>query len=56
MNLSAFKQSLDQNAPPEDLGPALAALWHEAKGDWDQAHRLAQVLGRGVSVEGLFES
>lgn len=42
MNLSAFKQSLDQDAPPADLGPALAALWHEAKGDWDQAHRLAQ--------------
>ncbi len=42
MDLSAFKQSLDQSAPPADLGPALAALWHEAKGDWDQAHRLAQ--------------
>ncbi len=42
MDLSTFKQSLDQDAPPADLGPALAALWHEAKGDWDQAHRLAQ--------------
>ena len=36
------KQSLDQDAPPEDLGPALSALWHEAKGDWAKAHRLAQ--------------
>ena len=42
MDLSTFKQSLDQGAPPEDLGQALAALWHEAKGDWDRAHRLAQ--------------
>ena len=42
MDLSNFKQSLDQDAPPEGLGRALAALWHEAKGDWDQAHRLAQ--------------
>ena len=42
MDLPSFKQSLDQDAPPEDLGGALAALWHEAKGDWDQAHRLAQ--------------
>jgi hypothetical protein len=42
MDLSAFKQSLDRDAPPEDLGGALAALWHEAKGDWGQAHRLAQ--------------
>ncbi len=42
MELSAFQQSLDQDTPPEGLGSALAALWHEAKGDWDQAHRLAQ--------------
>ncbi len=42
MDLSTFKQSLGQDAPPTGLGPALAALWHEAKGDWDQAHRLAQ--------------
>ena len=42
MDLSAFKRSLEQDAPPEGLGPALAALWPEAKGDWDQAHRLAQ--------------
>ena len=42
MDLPAFKQSLDQDTPPEGLGQALAALWHEAKGDWDQAHRLAQ--------------
>ena len=42
MDLSTFKQSLGQDVPPADLGQALAALWHEAKGDWDQAHRLAQ--------------
>jgi hypothetical protein len=42
MDLSAFKQSLEQEAPPEDLGGALAALWHAAKGDWDRAHHLAQ--------------
>ncbi len=42
MDLSAFKKSFDQDTPPKGLGPALAALWHEAKGDWDQAHHLAQ--------------
>ena len=42
MDLSTFKQSLDRDVPPEDLGQALSALWHEAKGDWDRAHRLAQ--------------
>ncbi len=42
MDLPSFKKSLDQEAPPEGLRPVLAALWHEAKGDWTQAHRLAQ--------------
>ncbi len=42
MDLSTFKQSIGQDAPPEGLGQALAALWHEATGDWDRAHRLAQ--------------
>ncbi len=42
MDLASFKQSLDRDAPPAGLERALAALWHEAKGDWDEAHRLAQ--------------
>ena len=42
MDLPTFKQSLDRGAPPEGLGQALGALWHEAKGDWDKAHGLAQ--------------
>ena len=51
MDLSAFKQSLDRDAPPEGLGQALSALWHEAKGDWDEAHRLAQA---GDDAEGAW--
>ena len=42
MNLAAFKTSLDESAPPEGASPALRALWHQAKGDWHAAHRLAQ--------------
>ncbi len=42
MDLASFKQSLDRDAPPAGLERALAALWREAKGDWDAAHRLAQ--------------
>jgi hypothetical protein len=42
MKLSAFKTSLDQDAAPDELPPVLQALWHEAKGNWDEAHRLAQ--------------
>ncbi len=42
MDLETFKASLDQDVPPEGLGPALQALWHKAKGNWDEAHRLSQ--------------
>ena len=35
MDLKDFKESLDRNTPPEDLGRALQALWHQAKGEWD---------------------
>jgi hypothetical protein len=37
-----FRASLDAAAPPAGASPALAALWHEAKGDWHAAHSLAQ--------------
>ena len=31
-----------RRAAPADAGPALAALWHEAHGDWARAHACAQ--------------
>jgi hypothetical protein len=27
---------------PDDTAPLVRALWHDATGDWDQAHRVAQ--------------
>lgn len=42
MELQAFKDSLLEDAPPAGLGGELQALWHEAKGDWHKAHKLAQ--------------
>lgn len=42
MDVAEFRSSLAGNAPPEGAGLALQALWHEAKGDWRRAHRLAQ--------------
>ena len=42
MTLTDFKASLDADAPPDGSSSALRALWHEAKGDWHAAHRLAQ--------------
>ena len=42
MDLDAFKRTLPQETPPGGLSLALQALWHQARGDWDRAHRLAQ--------------
>ncbi len=42
MNLKEFQISLSRKAPPEELSPALAGLWWDAKGDWTKAHESAQ--------------
>jgi hypothetical protein len=40
--LQAFRESLSRAAPPEGLAPALVALWHAARDDWDRAHAVVQ--------------
>ena len=42
MDLKAFRASLAQAAPAEQLGAAAQALWWDAKGDWTRAHECAQ--------------
>ena len=42
MDISVFRATLSEAAPPEGLRPALAGLWWDAKGDWDRAHDCAQ--------------
>jgi len=44
MTLDAFRQSLARSTCPQDLTDALRVLWHDARGDWDEAHRVAQDL------------
>ena len=46
MDLQTFTQSLSQDFPPAGLSPLLQALWYDADGDWDQAHRIAQESSR----------
>ena len=41
-NFVTFKQSLKQNHPPQGLPELLEALWWDAKGDWEKAHKIAQ--------------
>jgi hypothetical protein len=42
ITLAGLKASLGAPAPPAGLPPTLIALWHDAKGDWDAAHKVAQ--------------
>ena len=42
MTIEEFRATLADAAPPSQVGAALKALWHDARGNWDEAHRLAQ--------------
>lgn len=42
MDLDLFKASLSGAEPPPGIGELLRALWFDANGDWDEAHRIAQ--------------
>ncbi len=43
MKLPDFKESISSASPPTEIDDlALKALWFARKGDWDQAHELAQ--------------
>jgi hypothetical protein len=38
MEPDAFRQTLSEASPPASLPPYLAALWYDARGDWESAH------------------
>ena len=42
MKFENFKSSLSGASAPPDLSPGLQALWYDGKGDWNQAHNIAQ--------------
>ena len=42
MTFDELQASLSAPAPPAGLPALLRALWHDARGDWDEAHRIAQ--------------
>ena len=45
MSFEGFVASVAAGTPPAGANPALLALWHDARGDWDRAHELAQSAG-----------
>ena len=42
MTLEDFKRSITEGRRPAATSPALLALWVEAQGQWDEAHRIVQ--------------
>ena len=42
MTLDDFKKSIDNGKRPNGVSPALLAMWCEARGEWDEAHRIVQ--------------
>ncbi|HEV7348597.1 hypothetical protein [Telluribacter sp.] len=42
MTYDQFVASLDNPAPPSQASEVLVALWHDAKGEWQAAHEIAQ--------------
>lgn len=42
MRFAQFHASLAGASVPAGLSPALQGLWHDARGDWDRAHRSVQ--------------
>ncbi|MCA9399158.1 MAG: hypothetical protein KC618_05385 [Candidatus Omnitrophica bacterium] len=41
MTFTDFQQSLQKEVPP-DFSDLLSALWWDAKGHWEKAHKIAQ--------------
>ncbi len=44
MTAQEFQKSIAAEAPPQGTRPTLAALWWDAKGDWQHAHSLVDEL------------
>jgi hypothetical protein len=41
MTLLEFRETLSSTTPTA-VAPLLRALWHDARGEWQEAHRIAQ--------------
>jgi hypothetical protein len=42
MTFDEFRASLSAATPPPRLPRPVVALWHDARGDWETAHQVAQ--------------
>jgi len=44
MTLMEFKKTTKKKHPPPGLNKELKALWLDARGEWDAAHQIVQVM------------
>lgn len=44
MNFREYKLSVSSDTMPSGLPDGLRAMWHDAKGNWDRAHDIAQEM------------
>jgi len=42
MTPQQFEATLSDKTPPQEANNVLAAMWYDGKGDWEQAHLIAQ--------------
>jgi hypothetical protein len=47
MTLEEFTATTSNATPPAGLPPLLVALWHDARGEWEAAHTVAQDVPDG---------
>lgn len=47
MDIEDFRSSLLASSPPAGISDYLKALWFDAKGNWDEAHRVIQDIPGG---------
>ena len=50
MDIDALRRSLGDPSPPAGLTPALRALWHLGRREWEAAHGVVQDAGDGDSA------
>jgi hypothetical protein len=50
MNREQFNKSLDSSQSPAGLNEYLSALWYDAKGNWEEAHKMIQDLSSPIAA------
>ncbi|MBN2214339.1 MAG: hypothetical protein JW723_08845 [Bacteroidales bacterium] len=48
--LEDFRETLSSTEPPEEMNNLLQALWFDAKGDWETAHELVQLVYTNIGA------